>query len=159
MQLFNMLFYLFLYCIFKSLLCSVNTACHGSWADFVCAQYLLLSSTELFLALLSATCFSRLVKEWMMGYYFPYPTHMDLPIRQCTGNICAVYQSSFAFVNQECNLVNRFPLVCLFTFLQLNIFHKLKGWRGIFQVQTLATVLQVKAAIAVKSQFPEVLHV
>lgn len=86
-------------------------------------------------------------------------THMDLPMRQCTGSICAVCQPSVAFVSQECNLVNRFPLVCLFTFLQLNIFHKLKGRRGIFQVQTVATILQVKAATAVKSLFPEVLYV
>lgn len=34
-QLFNMLFALLLYCIFQSQLCSLNTECHGSWADFV----------------------------------------------------------------------------------------------------------------------------
>lgn len=158
-QLFNVLFALFLYCVFKSLLCSLNTACHGSWADFVCAQYLLLSSTELFWLRCVEHVPQRLVEEWMTGYYFPCPTHMDLPIRQCTGRICAVCQSASVFVNQECNLVSRLPLVCQFKFLQLNIFHKLKGWRGRFQFQTVATVLQVKAAIAVKSQFPEVLYV
>lgn len=125
MQLFNMLFDLFLYFIFKSLLCSLNTACHGSWPDLVPSISCFHLQSFFWLCCLEHV--PQLTKDWMMGYYFPYPTHMDLPIRKCTGSICAGCQSSFAFVNQECNLVNRFPLVCLFTFLQLNIFHKLKG--------------------------------
>lgn len=72
----------------------------------------------------------------MMRYYslfFPYPTHMDLPIRQHTGSICPVCQSFFAFVNQECKTVHSFPLVYQLTFLQLDNFHTLKDSRGIFK--------------------------
>lgn len=133
-QLFNTALALLLYCIFHSQLCSLNTECYGLWADFVSfcplsPRFYLHSSPVALLV----TCFWRASLKVDNGVWkslFPLPnTHRY-------GSMCPVCQPFFTLVNQE--LVQfHFPLLCLFTFLQLSNFYKSKGSGGVFKVDKL----------------------